>query len=208
MFTGLVREIGTVTALRHVPAGLQWTIRAPVASAELHVGDSINVAGACHTVESVGAGAFTGTSIPQTLHMTTFARWHAGQRVNLELPLRADDRFGGHFVSGHVDAIAEVRSVQSSEEGYKLELAFPPRFDRWVVDKGSIAIDGVSMTIAEKRPGSLTVALIPETLSKTTLGDLRAGGNVNIEFDMLVKAVVQDKGDSRINAAMLANAGW
>ncbi|MEW5700913.1 MAG: riboflavin synthase [Candidatus Zixiibacteriota bacterium] len=208
MFTGLISEIGTVTRLRRVPAGLSWAIAAEQTAAQLRVGDSVNISGACQTVESIRAGEFTGTAIPETLSVTNFAQWRVGRRVNLEPALRADGRLGGHLVSGHVDCVGRVGAVRRDVHGSHLGIAIHPRFDPWIVPKGSVALDGVSLTIASVYPGSFTVALIPETLTHTTFGSLHVGDAVNVEFDQLVKAAVSRRNRSQIDAAMLARAGW
>jgi len=208
MFTGLIAEIGTIRQLRRLAAGVEWTIVAPTLASQLKVGDSINVAGACQTVESIGSERFSGTAIRETLKVTTFARWGVGHRVNLELALRADDRLGGHLVSGHVDTIGYVRASRRDAHGHWLDVSFPRQFDRWAVPKGSIALDGVSLTIAAKQPGSITVALIPETLARTTLDALRVGDPVNVEFDQLVKAAAPDLSAPRVDEQMLARSGW
>jgi riboflavin synthase len=198
-----------VREMAHFSGGLRWTIHAPGIASEVVVGDSVNVSGACQTVEAVTDGrAFSGTSIRETLDATNFDSWTVGHRVNLELALRASDRFGGHFVSGHVDCTGEVREVRRGADGHWVDIAFAPRYDRWVIAKGSVAIDGVSLTVMQKRPGLLTVSFIPETVSKTTLSDLRRGGLVNIEFDMLVKAVVLDLADSHVTEGLLSQSGW
>jgi riboflavin synthase len=208
MFTGLIAEIGTIRQLRRLAAGVEWTIVAPTLASQLKVGDSINVAGACQTVESIGFERFSGTAIRETLKVTTFARWSVGHRVNLELALRADDRLGGHLVGGHVDTIGYVRASRRDARGHWLEVSFPRPFDRWAVPKGSIALDGVSLTIAAKQPGSITAALIPETLARTTLDALRVGDPVNVEFDQLVKAAAPDLCVQRVDEQMLARSGW
>lgn len=208
MFTGLITEIGSVTALRHGAHGLRWAIAAPESAPQLRVGDSINVAGVCQTVESIAGERLYGTAIRQTLDVTTFSHWRPGQRVNLELALRADGRLGGHLVSGHIDGIGRVHAIRRNAEGHRLTIAIPRRFDHWAVPKGSVALDGVSLTVAEKTPGMITVALIPETLAQTTLGALHHGDSVNVEFDQLVKAVAPVRGASGVDADMLTRAGW
>jgi riboflavin synthase len=214
MFTGLVQEIGTVTQIAPVAAGVRWAIRAPKLAGALHRGDSICVAGACQTVETVDGDAFTGTSIPETLKKTTYGNWRVGSPVNLEPPLRPHDRLGGHFVSGHVDAVGIVTRAGESHSAYELAVDFDERNALWVIEQGSIAIDGVSLTVARRSKSSLTVALIPETLKQTTLGALTRGDHVNLEFDQLVKAAVQavqavtHMKRSAISEDTLASAGW
>ena len=213
MFTGLVLEMGKVTRLQRAGGELRWTIQAPVCAAQLKRGDSINVAGACQTVESLSADSFSGTAIAETLRKTTFAHWQRGSLVNLELPLRADDRLGGHMVSGHVDTVGRVKRRTNDANGTQVTVTFETEFDRWTVDRGSIALDGVSLTVAGKSSGAITVALIPETLKRTALGTLRVGDEVNIEFDQFVKAAIQQidatrRGSSRLDADLLVASGW
>jgi riboflavin synthase len=206
MFTGLIQEIGTLRALRPSRAGIEWTIAAPDLALRLHPGDSVNVSGACQTVSAIHGDHIVGTAIRETLHVTSFGTWRIGRKVNLEPALSVGDPVGGHWVTGHVDVAGRLRRRLDQSGELRLEIAYPARFDPWVVSKGSIVIDGVSLTIAAHQSGAATVALIPETLARTTLRDLRVGALVNIEFDHLVKAVVRDR--PGIDAAMLARAGW
>lgn len=213
MFTGLVQEIGKITRLQRVGGSLRWTIQAPTCPAQLKRGDSINVAGACQTVELLSADSLSGTAIAETLRKTTFAHWTIGSAVNLELPLRADDRLGGHLVSGHVDTVGRVKRRTNDANGTLVTVAFATEFDRWTIDRGSIALDGVSLTVAGRSAGAATVALIPETLKQTTLGKLRVGDEVNLEFDQMVKAAAQQidltrRDSSRIDANLLSASGW
>ena len=202
MFTGLVSDTGTVRAITPFAGGKRWTIHALKTVAELKPSDSVNISGACQTVESVSEDSFTGTSIQETLKATNFGDWTVGRVVNLELALRASDRFGGHFVTGHIDTTGTVDDVRVSNEGHWVDIAFDSKYDRWVLKKGSIAIDGVSLTVMDKRSGLITVSFIPETVTRTTLGELRVGQKVNLEFDMLVKAVVPDHTESRVDESM------
>lgn len=208
MFTGLISDVGVVKAITPFSGGMRWTIQAPKIAAEVGPGDSVNISGACQTVETVSDGSFTGTSIQETLKATNFGDWTVGFRVNLELALRASDRFGGHFVTGHIDTAGTVRDVRVSKEGHWVDIGFDQKYDRWILRKGSIAIDGVSLTVMEKKSGLVTVSFIPETVTRTTLGHLCTGQRVNIEFDMLVKAVVPDLREPRIDEATLHRAGW
>ncbi len=208
MFTGLVSDIGTVTTITPFSGGIRWVINAPRIAVEIKQGDSVNVSGACQTVETVSQGSFSGTSIQETLKATNFGEWIVGRRVNLELALRPTDRLGGHFVTGHVDTTGIVKDVRTSNEGHWVDVAFDSKYDRWILRKGSIAIDGVSLTVMDKSAGLITVSFIPETVARTTLGDLCNGQKVNLEFDMLVKAVVPDLADSQIDELLLQRSGW
>lgn len=213
MFTGLIQEVGKVSRVQRSPHGLVWTIEAPVSAAELKPGDSVNVAGACQTVETIDGASVSGTAIGETLKKTTYARWNVGTRVNLELPLRVGDRLGGHIVSGHVDTVGTVVARQDTAARYALTVSFPSRFARWVVAQGSVTLDGVSLTIAARTADTLTVALIPETVKRTTLGSLRVGDQINVEFDQMIKAAVQavelmTQTSEGITEETLQQAGW
>ncbi|GAB4318560.1 MAG: riboflavin synthase [Candidatus Zixiibacteriota bacterium] len=213
MFTGLIQEIGTVTRIGRTSAGMAWSVHAPMVTAELKRGDSICIDGACQTVETVNDDILTGTAIPETLKKTSYADWRVGARVNLEPPLRPTDRLGGHFVSGHVDTVGVVSGVIQNGGAYELTVSHDARYALWTIDQGSIAINGVSLTIARRTGESITVALIPETLERTNLSALTRGDRVNLEFDQLIKAAVQAVGAlpherKAISEEYLANAGW
>jgi riboflavin synthase len=213
MFTGLVQEIATITRLQRTPHGLKWTIEAPQCAPELNLGDSINVAGACQSAESIDGSAISGTAIGETLKKTTYEHWTVGTKVNLELPLRLGDRLGGHIVSGHVDTVGKVVSHEETAANWTLTVSFPGGFARWVIAQGSVTLDGVSLTIARRTNNTLTVALIPETVKRTTLGSLRIGDSVNIEFDQMIKAAVQavemmSNKSEGVTERTLTEAGW
>jgi len=185
MFTGIVRERGRVASLHQAPGGLRFEIDAPETASQLDVGDSVSVSGACLTATAVGNGSFSVTAVPETLSRTTLGRLATGSEVNLETATRAGDPLGGHFVQGHVDAVGRVASF---EDG-RLAVEAAPEILRYCVEKGSIAVDGVSLTIAGLRDGAFEVALIPHTLEVTTLGALEPGDEVNLEVDVLAKYV-------------------
>jgi riboflavin synthase len=179
MFTGLVAAIGSVTKLDRGSAGARIEFDSALA-AELAVGDSVAVNGVCLSATAVDGPSFAADIVAETLARTTLGDLAVGSQVNLELPLRASDRLGGHVVLGHVDGVGE--------DG-ELEVALDPELARYVVEKGSIALDGVSLTVAAIEDRVLTVALIPQTLRSTTLGALAPGGHVNVEVDVLAKHV-------------------
>jgi riboflavin synthase len=185
MFTGLVAAIGSVTKLDRGSAGARIEFDSALA-AELAVGDSVAVNGVCLSATAVDGPAFAADIVAETLARTTLGDLAVGSQVNLELPLRASDRLGGHVVLGHVDGVGEVRALRDDGE---LEVAIDPELARYVVEKGSIALDGVSLTVAAIEDRVLTVALIPQTLRSTTLGALAPGGHVNVEVDVLAKHV-------------------
>ena len=185
MFTGIVRERGRVASIEPEDVRVRLEIAAPETAAALAVGDSVSVSGACLTATAVGNGSFSVTAVPETLSRTTLGRLEAGGEVNLEPALHAGDALGGHFVQGHVDGVGRVASI---EDG-RVWVEAAPEILRYCVEKGSITVDGVSLTIAGLRDGAFEVALIPHTLEVTTLGALEPGDEVNLEVDVLAKYV-------------------
>ena len=188
MFTGIVKELGRVEAVDASDDGARLRISAGVAS-ELAEGDSVAVNGACLTATSVGDGAFEADVMHQTLSLTTLGELDADSAVNLELPLRASDRLGGHVVQGHVDGTATVTDITEDGFAKRLRVELPDELLPYVVERGSIAIEGVSLTIADLTDSGLEVSLIPETLERTTLGSLEPGDRVNVECDVLARYV-------------------
>jgi riboflavin synthase len=186
VFTGLVGEIGTVVAVEPTAAGARIAIAGEALVEELAVGDSVAVSGVCLTAIELDPPRFRVDVVAETLRRTTLGSLLGGARVNLELPLRASDRLGGHFVQGHVDGVAEVREVRDDGE---VLFGLENGLVRYVVEKGSIAIDGVSLTVAAIDGPLVTIALIPQTRRSTTLGSLSAGDRVNVEVDILAKHV-------------------
>ena len=188
MFTGLVQDLGRVTAVDATDDGVRLAVATPLSS-ELAEGDSVAVNGVCLTATSIEDGVFSADVMHESLRRSSLSEVGAGSAVNLELPLRATDRLGGHVVQGHVDGVATVRDV--SEDGFARVVTFdtPPGLLRYMVEKGSIAVDGVSLTVSAIDGGSFSVSLIPETLERTTLGGAAYGHRVNIEVDVLAKYV-------------------
>jgi riboflavin synthase len=184
MFTGLVQQLGTLTSLE----GGRLSVTAALAG-EIAVGDSVAVNGACLTATSLTPGSFTADVMDETLRRTTLGALRPGDPVNLELPLRAADRLGGHFVQGHVDGVGSIAAVQDEGFSRLVEIEADPGLMRYVVEKGSIAVDGVSLTVASLAEGTFGVSLIPETLERTTLGRASPGDSVNLEVDVLAKYV-------------------
>jgi riboflavin synthase len=188
MFTGLVQDRGRIETISHTDEGVRLTVSSPLAG-ELAEGDSVAVSGVCLTATGVQDGAFSAEVMNETLRRTALERIAAGSAVNLELPLRASDRLGGHIVQGHVDAIGTVTSAVDDGFARRVEIEAAPDLLRYVVHKGSIAVDGVSLTVSEITERSFTVSLIPETLERTTLGAAEPGTEVNLEVDVLAKYV-------------------
>jgi riboflavin synthase len=188
VFTGLIADLGSVTALERDGDGALIEIRSGLAGA-ISEGDSIAVNGVCLTATAVGDDGFSAQAMIETLERSSLGQLRAGAPVNLELALRAGDRLGGHVVQGHVDGTATVRSVRDEGFARVLEIDVDPRLARYLVEKGSVAVDGVSLTISALGEGAFSVSLIPETLERTSLGAIREGQRVNIEVDILAKHV-------------------
>jgi riboflavin synthase len=185
MFTGLVEGRGTVVGVERSEVGARIEIEAQLAS-ELTTGDSIAINGACLTAREISGSRFRADVVWETLRRTTLGGLAAGSSVNLELALRASDRLGGHFVLGHVDGVGEVRAVHESGE---IEVQLDEDLARYVVEKGSIALDGVSLTVAAIDGSTVTIALIPQTREATTFGALVPGSRLNVEVDILAKHI-------------------
>jgi riboflavin synthase len=185
MFTGLVEQMGEVKA-----AGTRLAVATALA-AELERGDSIAVNGVCLTAVDISNGTFEADVMEETLARSSLGRLAAGDKVNLELALRVGDRLGGHFVQGHVDATGQVESIEQRDHSRVVRVAAPSEILRYVVEKGSIAIDGVSLTVVDVDDNGFSVSLIPETLERTTLGTVAEGDPVNLEVDMLAKYAVK-----------------
>lgn len=189
MFTGLVQTVGTVADRRAQSDGVDFRVEAGAFAEGLDEGESVAVDGVCQTVTARGAGAFSFTSVPATLARTTLADLRPGCRVNLERALRADDRLGGHLVQGHVDGVAEVLEVRPEEEGARLRLRLPAEVAAVTVERGSLAVAGVSLTVAALSDDVAEVAIIPYTWSRTNLCRLRPGDRANVEADLVGKYV-------------------
>jgi riboflavin synthase len=188
MFTGLIEDLGSVDALERDGEGALLTIRTPLAP-EIRFGDSVAVNGVCLTATDVDGEGFTAQAMIETLERSALGRLGAGDAVNLELALAVGERLGGHIVQGHVDGTGTVSGVR--EEGFArvLEVDIDPPLARYLVEKGSVAVDGVSLTVSALREDGFAVSLIPETLQRTNLGQIEQGALVNIEVDILAKHV-------------------
>jgi riboflavin synthase len=192
MFTGIVEEVGTVTALDLAADGAdaRLTVRGPLVVSDARHGDSIAVAGVCLTVaELPGDGGFVADVMPETLRRTALGDLVPGSRVNLERAVRADARLGGHVVQGHVDGVGTVRRRTPGPRWDEVEVALDPALARYVAEKGSVAVAGVSLTVTAVGPDWFGVSLIPTTLAATTLGEAAPGTRVNLEVDVLAKYV-------------------
>ncbi len=188
MFTGLIADLGDVVELERNGAGARLRIGTRLAS-ELGEGDSIAVNGVCLTASGVRADSFNAEAMSETLARSSLGELRPGARVNLELPLRAEDRLGGHIVQGHVDGTGTVREIREDGIARVLEIDTEERLQRYLVEKGSVALDGVSLTVSALLEQGFAVSLIPETLRRTNLGAIGRGARVNVEVDVLAKHV-------------------
>ncbi|WP_408899329.1 riboflavin synthase [Nocardioides sp. R1-1] len=189
MFTGIVEELGTVTAIEDQGDAVRLTIASEVTLSDAGLGDSIAVNGCCLTVAERTDTTWTADVMAETLAKTSVGGLAVGDRVNLERAVTAEKRLGGHVVQGHVDAVGEVLARTPSEHWEVVEIAMPAELGRYLVDKGSITVDGISLTVVEAGETSFTVSLIPETLARTTLGFRAVGDRVNLEVDVIAKHV-------------------
>jgi riboflavin synthase len=187
MFTGLIEQIGEIESVRQTDAGREIRIRAPFS--DLSSGESIAVNGACLTVREFGSGWFDAAAVLTTLNRTTVGEWKKGTRVNLERALRPGDRLGGHIVQGHVDCVGIVANCEQAGDALLIDLSVPGSIESLLVLHGSVAVDGVSLTVNELKPRGLQLSLIDYTLQHTTLGELREGKRVNVEADVVAKHV-------------------
>jgi riboflavin synthase len=199
MFTGLIEATGRIEALERAARGGRLRLQTALAG-ELRPGDSLAVNGVCLTVTSSDAAHVTADLAPITLDITSLGGMRPGRLVNLERPVRANDRMGGHFVLGHVDGTGEVVSLTAQGDSHWLDIALPAVLEPYVITKGSIAIDGISLTVAALAPGRLSVQIVPFTHAHTALAEAKAGDIVNLEVDVLGKYV------ARLLAARLGDA--
>ncbi len=189
MFTGLIEEVGYIISIKKKSESMRLDIAAQLIMTDLAVGDSISVNGICLTVTDFGTGSFSVDVMPETLSRTSLNGLNSGSKVNLERAMAAGGRFGGHFVSGHIDGVATLLDKKSLDNAIVFKFKFPAELQKYLVAKGSIAIDGISLTIAELGVAEFTVSIIPHTLAETNLGELTLGSQVNIEVDMLAKYI-------------------
>jgi riboflavin synthase len=188
VFTGLIEDLGTVESIERTGDGAKLRISSRL-SGELALGDSIAVNGCCLTATAVDGGSFETEAMNQTLQVTALGAVEEGSRVNLELAMRAGDRLGGHIVQGHVDGVGTVVSAEDDGFARRLRVELPPQLLRYVIDKGSITLSGVSLTVAKLGDSWAEVSLIPETLERTNLGEAAPGDKINVECDVVAKYV-------------------
>jgi riboflavin synthase len=187
MFTGLIEEVGTALSIRATARGTQLQIAAPQIAADIRNGDSVSANGCCLTVTSERGDELTFDLLAETLDRTNLRDLHRDSPVNLERALAASGRLAGHFVQGHIDCAARVLAFDPAGDDYRLEIELPNEFSHYVASKGSIAVNGISLTVAEVSPVSFVVWIIPHTKERTNLSTIAAGDPVNLEFDILAK---------------------
>jgi riboflavin synthase len=189
MFTGLVEEIGTISKIDSIDNGFFICIQANVVMNDLHVGDSVAVNGICLTVTAKTKHDLTVEAVGETVSRTTLGYWKPGMRTNLERALSANSRIGGHFVQGHVDGVGRITAIEKRDPGYWIQIQTRESLNKYLVEKGSVAVDGISLTVAQVGQNSMDIAIISHTYDATTLHDRRSGDPVNIEVDILGKYV-------------------
>jgi riboflavin synthase len=189
MFTGIVEERGQVVSREDRGPGARLRVRCRTVASDVNIGDSISVSGVCLTVVDRSADSLAFDLVPETVARSTLGGLSPGDPVNLERPVTLSTRLGGHLVQGHVDAVGAVRAVEANGGGARMRIACPSGLRRYVVEKGSVAVDGVSLTVARTGEGGFEVALVPHTIEATTLGARRPGDEVNLETDVLAKYV-------------------
>jgi riboflavin synthase len=189
MFTGLIQEVGMVQKAEKQGQDLRLTLQAPLLSPKVKLGDSVAVNGCCLTVVEIKTPLLAFQAVPETLNRTALGTIKEGARVNLELPLTLSDPLGGHFVQGHVDGVAEITAINQEGQGIRMAVKVPKDLSRYVVEKGSIALNGISLTVAALKGDQLEVALIPHTLQNTDLGSKKVGDPLHVEVDLLAKYV-------------------
>jgi riboflavin synthase len=189
MFTGLIQELGTIQSISSNAEGKEFIIKAPSLIKEIEIDDSVATNGVCLTATAIQGDCFKVQAVHMTLEKTSLGALRPGAPVNLELSLRAQDRLGGHMVQGHVNALGKVKAIKTIGENWEIEVGFPSELRKYMISEGSITLDGISLTIARLTNQTLTVAIIPHTLEKTTLSAKKIGDVLNIEVDMVAKYI-------------------
>ena len=211
MFTGIIEEIGTVKQVRNGTSACILTVSAEIVLSDVRIGDSIAVNGTCLTVCRTDGSSFSADVMPETMRRTNLGRLHPGSSVNLERAMSANGRFGGHFVSGHIDGTGTVRNMQREENAVWVTIAADAQILRYIVEKGSVAIDGISLTVARVTQQDFSVSVIPHTAGQTTLLSRDPGDIVNLECDIIAKYTEKLLGPqqkSGISADFLAQHGF
>jgi riboflavin synthase len=217
MFTGLVKEIGSIKTIKNITEGLEITVESNNLISEIEIDDSVALDGVCQTVVAFSSNQFTVQTIGTTLDKTTLGLFKPGYKVNLELALRASDRLGGHMVQGHVNTTSKLKSVQKKGENFELEFSLEEQNRKYVINEGSITVNGISLTISSVNEfsHSFSVSIIPHTYNQTNLINLKIGSPANIEFDVISKYVENmlkytnnNKNDNSITSEFLSSKGF
>ncbi|MFY9560549.1 MAG: riboflavin synthase [Terriglobales bacterium] len=214
MFTGIVEEVGKVVKIQERGENRRITVEAKNTPGQLGTGNSVAVSGVCLTALDIKPKSFCADLAPETWERTSFSRIHEGALVNLELPMKADGRFGGHIVQGHVDGVGKVIEFDcvADSENWWLHIEIPPEIERYTVFKGSISIEGISLTVAKLKGNHCTIAIIPHTVEMTNLGSLKPGDPVNLEADLIAKYVEKmmkgDAAESTLTVEELVRQGF
>ncbi len=189
MFTGLIQEVGTIESITQNAEGKEFVIRAPGLISEIAIDDSVATNGVCLTATKISGESFRVQAIHVTLEKSSLGHLKVGSKVNLELSLRPMDRLGGHMVQGHVNALGKIKKIEKIGNNWEIEVSIPTELRKYMISEGSIALDGISLTIARLTDSSLTVAIIPHTLEKTSLSSKKVGDVLNLEVDMVAKYI-------------------
>jgi riboflavin synthase len=189
MFTGLIQELGTIVSITSNTEGKEFVIRAPGLIKEIQIDDSVATNGVCLTATKIQGDTFRVQAVHVTLEKTSIGYLKPNDKVNLELSLRPQDRLGGHFVQGHVNALGKIKQISKTGQNWEIEVSFPPELRKYMISEGSVALDGISLTVARLTPATLTVTIIPHTLEKTSLSTKKIGDHINIEVDMIAKYI-------------------
>ena len=212
MFTGIIEEIGKIEEISKQGRNLKLRIKAHKILNGLKVGDSININGTCQTIIAANSDSFTVEAVEETLRKTNLSGLKRNDGVNLERAVRLSDRLGGHLVTGHIDCVGKLKSITKKEGSFLCEFQLPEKYLTYLVEKGSVAVDGISFTVVEVKENSFTVAIIPFTLENTTLGAKKIGDSVNIETDLIgkyVERILASKRDKfEITEEWLKDKGW
>lgn len=214
MFTGIVEEVGRVTHIEQHGENRRITVSASEVPKELKPGDSVAVSGVCLTALNIKPDSFCADLAPETWARTSFSRINNGALVNLELPMKADGRFGGHIVQGHVDGVGELIALDriAASENWWLRIELPPEVEKYIVYKGSISIEGISLTVAQLEGRICTVAIIPHTVEMTNINSLKPGDPINLEADLIAKYVQKmmgkQAGESSLTVEELVRQGF
>lgn len=210
MFTGIIKSVGTITEIQKKDEIFEVIIQSDLGSPHLNTGDSVNVNGICSTIVAHEEGILKFQYMPETIKKTSVSSWKKDTKVNLEPSLSLKDAVGGHFVMGHVDSIGEIRKITSQENTQEIEITYPKELRKYIALKGSITVDGISLTVSILEPNTFSVSIIPHTLENTTIGQKVEEDAVNIEIDMLSRYLKQlfDERDKQTSYEFLKDRGF